>query len=119
MRRFDELAPETTTRGSATNHGTRAGEDAFKLYDTFGFPIDLTELMARERGYSVDIAGFETALQGQRAQSQEERKSKKVGVGDDLLSGWEIPPLRATSAGKKARGGKKTSGQVVPDDRGF
>ena len=39
--------------------GTISGEDAFRLYDTFGFPIDLTELMARERGYTVDIAGFE------------------------------------------------------------
>src|SRR5258705_13131125 len=62
MRRFDELAPEKTTQGSTAIHGTIAGEDAFKLYDTFGFPIDLTELMARERGYSVDIAGFEAAL---------------------------------------------------------
>src|SRR3954469_22830750 len=84
IRRFDELAPLKTTHGSATIHGTISGEDAFKLYDTFGFPIDLTELMARERGYSVDIAGFEAALQVQRVQSQEERKSKKVGVGDDL-----------------------------------
>ena len=80
MRRFDELAPEKTTQGSTAIHGTIAGEDAFKLYDTFGFPIDLTELMARERGYSVDIAGFEAALQAQRTQSQEERRSKKVGA---------------------------------------
>src|SRR5688500_129785 len=89
MRRFDELAPQTTTQGSTAIRGTISGEDAFKLYDTFGFPIDLTELMARERGYSVDIAGFEVALQGQRTQSQEERKSKKVRVGQDLLTdGW-------------------------------
>jgi alanyl-tRNA synthetase len=85
MRRFDELAPRRTTQGSTDMHGTIAGEDAFKLYDTFGFPIDLTELMARERGYSVDIAGFESALQAQRSQSQEERKSKKLGVAQDIL----------------------------------
>jgi alanyl-tRNA synthetase len=85
MRRFDELAPRRTTQGSTDMHGTIAGDDAFKLYDTFGFPIDLTELMARERGYSVDIAGFEAALQAQRTQSQEERKSKKLGVAQDLL----------------------------------
>ncbi|HEY8851492.1 MAG TPA: alanine--tRNA ligase, partial [Gemmatimonadaceae bacterium] len=90
MRRFDELAPVKTTHGSAAIHGAISGEDAFKLYDTFGFPIDLTELMARERGYAVDIAGFESALQGQRVQSQEERRSKKVGVAQDLLGegGW-------------------------------
>jgi alanyl-tRNA synthetase len=90
MRRFDELAPMHTTHGSAAIHGTISGEDAFRLYDTFGFPIDLTELMARERGYAVDIAGFESALQGQRVQSQEERRSKKIGVAQDLLGegGW-------------------------------
>jgi alanyl-tRNA synthetase len=90
MRRFDELAPVKTTHGSTAIHGAISGEDAFKLYDTFGFPIDLTELMARERGYAVDIAGFESALQGQRVQSQEERRSKKVGVAQDLLGegGW-------------------------------
>ena len=63
MDRFDEVAPEG---GS----GTIAGEDAFKLYDTFGFPLDLTELMASERGYRVDVAGFETALEAQRERSR-------------------------------------------------
>src|SRR5947207_965475 len=88
MRRFDELAPAKTSKGSTAIHGTISGEDAFKLYDTFGFPIDLTELMARERGYSVDIAGFEAALQAQRTQSQEDRRSKKIGVAQDALAGW-------------------------------
>src|SRR5438105_1591785 len=85
MRRFDELAPAKTSKGSTAIHGTISGEDAFKLYDTFGFPIDLTELMARERGYSVDIAGFEAALQAQRTQSQEDRRSKKIGIAPDVL----------------------------------
>ena len=98
MRRFDELAPEKTTQGSTAIHGTISGEDAFKLYDTFGFPIDLTELMARERGYSVDIAGFEAALQAQRTQSQEERRAKKLGIEQDALSGWELPPLQPETA---------------------
>jgi alanyl-tRNA synthetase len=78
MQRFDELAPAQTTQ-----ERTIAGEDAFKLYDTYGFPIDLTELMARERGYVVDIAGFEEALAGQRAQSRKERRSRKLGVAAD------------------------------------
>jgi alanyl-tRNA synthetase len=86
MRRFDEIAPEETTDGSKDIKGTVSGEDAFRLYDTFGFPIDLTELMARERGYTVDIAGFEAALASQRTQSQEDRKSRKLSVGSDELS---------------------------------
>ncbi len=99
MRRFDELAPKKTTQGSTAMHGTIAGEDAFKLYDTFGFPIDLTELMARERGYSVDIAGFEAALQGQRSQSQEERRSKKVGAAADAFAPDWAPEKTGTFVG--------------------
>jgi len=89
MRRFDELAPASTTQGSGAVKGTIAGEDAFRLYDTYGFPLDLTELMARERGYTVDIAGFEMALAAQRTQSQQERKSRQVvsGSGSISLSG--------------------------------
>ena len=87
MRRFDELAPAETTQGSKAITGTVSGEDAFKLYDTFGFPIDLTELMARERGYTVDIAAFEASLASQREQSQQERKSKKLGIEIDEFRG--------------------------------
>ncbi|MEJ2482774.1 MAG: alanine--tRNA ligase [Gemmatimonadota bacterium] len=64
MHRFDEVAPEG-------GDGTISGEEAFKLYDTFGFPLDLTELMAAERGYDVDLAGFETALEEQRRRSRD------------------------------------------------
>ena len=42
------------------------GADAFKLYDTYGFPIDLTELIATENGYTVDIEGFQTELGKQK-----------------------------------------------------
>ena len=92
LARFDQIAPAHTTQGGRDVRGTISGEDAFKLYDTFGFPIDLTELMARERGYVVDIAGFESALDAQRRRSQDERKSKKLGVEADVLgdpSQWE------------------------------
>jgi alanyl-tRNA synthetase len=81
LTRFDQLAPTLTADGSTELRGTISGDDAFRLYDTFGFPIDLTALMARERGYVVDIAGFEQALETQRRRSQEERKAKVVGVG--------------------------------------
>ena len=85
MSRFEELAPAASTQGSTAVRGSIAGEDAFRLYDTFGFPIDLTELMARERGYLVDIAGFEQALNAQRTQSRNERKSRQHTVlADDF-----------------------------------
>ena len=46
------------------------GGEVFKLYDTFGFPPDLTRIVAEERGYGVDMAGFEEALEGQRERSR-------------------------------------------------
>ena len=92
MQRFEQLAPAATTQGSTALRGTIAGEDAFRLYDTYGFPIDLTELMARERGYTVDIAGFEQALEAQRRQSREERRSRDITMAVDALAdpaSWE------------------------------
>ena len=69
---------------------TIAGNDAFQLYDTFGFPIDLTELIARERGVDVDIEGFNAALEEQRSRSRADRKAAAHGASSDALaSGWE------------------------------
>ncbi|MEO6760578.1 MAG: alanine--tRNA ligase, partial [Saprospiraceae bacterium] len=56
-----------------------SGEQAFELLDTFGFPIDLTRLIAREKGWSVDDAGFDQALAEQKARS---RKDAAKEVGD-------------------------------------
>ncbi|CAB4243904.1 Alanine--tRNA ligase [Methylacidimicrobium sp. AP8] len=55
------------------------GEEAFLLYDTYGFPLDLTELMAREQGLSVDAEGFAQCMEAQRSRSAAARE-------DDLLS---------------------------------
>ncbi|HTV24150.1 MAG TPA: alanine--tRNA ligase [Polyangiaceae bacterium] len=46
------------------------GEDAFKLYDTYGFPLDLTQVICAERGYEVDTAGYEQALEEARKRSE-------------------------------------------------
>ena len=86
MQRFEELAPAASTQGSSAVRGTIDGADVFTLYDRYGFPVDLTELMARERGYVVDLAGFEAALEGQRTRAKEDRKAKKLGVGVDALA---------------------------------
>lgn len=55
-----------------------SGTDAFVLYDTFGFPIDLTELIAKENGLVVDLKGFEVELGKQKARSRN-AESKKEG----------------------------------------
>lgn len=56
-----------------------AGTFAFELSDTYGFPLDLTELMAREKGFEVDTSGFETSLQEQKARS---RAAGAIDTGD-------------------------------------
>lgn len=82
MRRFDEVAP-------VGGKGVVPGSEIFRLYDTFGFPVDLTELMATERGYSVDLQGFERELESQRQRSREDRAAANQGVSSDALSdGW-------------------------------
>src|SRR5256886_4716433 len=73
-----------------------SGEDAFKLYDTYGFPIDLTQLIAAERGQAVDIAGFEQALAAQRQRS---RTAVKPGSGSAKLVG-HAPSVVVKHAGE-------------------
>ena len=50
---------------------TIPGDVIFKLYDTYGFPVDLTNDIARERGLSLDIEGYEAAMASQRQRSQD------------------------------------------------
>jgi alanyl-tRNA synthetase len=94
MDRFDELAPELDDAARARLHaGARPlvpGDEVFKLYDTFGFPLDLTELIARERGYDVDTEGFEAALEQQRERSRQDRRSQGADAGDSLATGWDV-----------------------------
>jgi alanyl-tRNA synthetase len=62
-----------------------SGEDAFKLYDTYGFPLDLTQMIAAEHGHTIDVEGFEQALGQQRRRS---RAARKVG-GEGRRRGGE------------------------------
>lgn len=61
------------------DHEVINGDFAFELYDTYGFPIDLTELLAREKGMSVDMDGFKQALQIQKDRS---RAATAIDTGD-------------------------------------
>ena len=60
----------------AGSRGTIAGADAFRLYDTYGFPLDLTQLIAAERGWTVDAAGFEAEL------AKQQDRSRAAGKGE-------------------------------------
>jgi alanyl-tRNA synthetase len=61
-----------------------SGAVAFKLYDTFGFPVDLTEDIVREKGITINLAGFEQSMQDQRKRAREQWKGE-MGEG--------VPPL--------------------------
>ncbi|MGE5478953.1 MAG: alanine--tRNA ligase [Chloroflexota bacterium] len=71
IERFEEIA---------TREGKISGEDAFQLYDTFGFPLDLTELLAREKSLQVDTARFAELMTEQRERSRAARKSVRQEV---------------------------------------
>ncbi len=62
--------------------------EAFMLYDTYGFPLDLTELMARERGFIVDVKGVENLMEEQRQRAREDHDSKKsvISVSTENLN---------------------------------
>jgi alanyl-tRNA synthetase len=62
-----------------------SAEDTFKLYDTYGFPLDLTELVARERGLTVDVAGFEKLMDEQRERARKAQKKEEISVEQDEL----------------------------------
>ncbi len=74
MKIFEDVA------GKASN-GVIPGVDAFRLYDTYGFPLDLTQDIARERDLTVDIAGFDAAMEQQRETA---RAAGKFGGGVTL-----------------------------------
>jgi alanyl-tRNA synthetase len=69
---FDEL----------TEIGMVGGGTAFLLYDTYGFPLDLTELMARERGLTVDKDGFEKLMEEQRSRARAAQKKEVITVSE-------------------------------------
>ncbi len=65
-----------------------SGEDAFKLYDTYGFPLDLTQMIAAEHGHTVDVEGFEQALGHQRRRSRAARKAGTRDTGQVQRGEW-------------------------------
>ena len=75
IRLLDKMIADTKAAGK----GEISGVDAFTLYDTFGFPLDLTELILRENGLTADVKGFEVEMQKQK---QRARNAAAVETGD-------------------------------------
>ncbi|MDG6280119.1 alanine--tRNA ligase [Glaesserella parasuis] len=131
----DQFA-RTLERGLALLEGALAkvenkvlsGEVAFKLYDTYGFPLDLTADVCRERGITIDEAGFEREMQAQRARAQ---ASSNFGTdynyvikvdGSTEFKGYEVTECEATvvalfSNGKAVEAIQSGENAVVVLDR--
>ena len=68
-----------------------SGEDAFKLYDTYGFPIDLTKEILEEKGFSIDEEGFQAAMKEQKEKARKARKTTNY-MGADITVYESIDP---------------------------
>ncbi|MGZ3619457.1 MAG: alanine--tRNA ligase [Candidatus Binataceae bacterium] len=86
-----ELIEAEGKRLKQANADTLSGEVAFRLYDTYGFPLDLTQDEMRRRGYEVDVAGFERLMEEQRGRSRAVRASL-VGLGASAVAEVKRPP---------------------------
>ncbi len=78
------------------------GEDVFKLYDTYGFPVDLTNIMAKENGFTIDEDGFNGLMKLQQQRGRESSKDKFASVNistDDLKSFEMIDPVNSEFTG--------------------
>jgi alanyl-tRNA synthetase len=105
----------------AKSTGTVSGDDAFQLYDTFGFPLDLTQLMAREQNLKVDTAGFEKLMDQQRQRARASQKSSgfasivtdvKLPVTDDSAK-YTIDRIRTKITGFLDQSGLNSSGTLA------
>ena len=91
------------------------GPDAFQLYDTYGFPLDLTELMAREWNLRVDTEKFEELMEEQRERAREAQKSSFVSLVAATLIGVELPRTDDSPKYESNECGCKLLGYVIPE----
>jgi len=84
IKRMDDLMQSS----KKANETIISGENVFELYDTYGFPVDLTSLIARENGYSIDEEGFQAQLQIQKDRS---RAASIIETDDWIQVGTDVP----------------------------
>ena len=93
-----ELFDEVIKRLNKQHIKVIPGEDVFKLYDTFGFPVDLTNVMAREINFAIDEEGFNRLMNEQKERGREASKDKfaSVNVTINDLSGFDLKSNKPT-----------------------
>lgn len=86
-----EILNQVIAKVKADGQETLAGADIFKLYDTYGFPVELTEEVAQDGGLKVDHAGFEKEMDAQRARARSARSTElSMGVQSALLTDIKV-----------------------------
>jgi len=120
IKRLDDVINKVATGG------TIQGETVFELYDTFGFPLDLTALIAKEKGINIDEKGFEAALEEQKKRS---RKATALTTGDWVelqeidrveFVGYDVTDCEAKIVRyRQVKEGKKEFYQIVLDQTPF
>lgn len=88
------ILSDVIEKAKANNNERIAGEDAFRLYDTYGFPIDLTEEYVHDEGLTVDRAGFEREMEQQRKRARAARQeSASMSVQEDVFGEVKTPSV--------------------------
>ncbi|MFD2172082.1 alanine--tRNA ligase [Tumebacillus lipolyticus] len=100
----ENLLADVLKRVKEEGKSVLPGEEAFRLYDTYGFPIDLTEDICAEQGISIDREGFESALNEQRERARAARKdvasmAVQTSLYDELKISSDFVGYRETAAG--------------------
>ncbi len=86
-----EILTELLEKVKKEHGDTLAGSDIFKLYDTYGFPVELTEEVAEDEGLKVDHAGFEQEMEAQRTRARNARSTEtSMGVQSALLTDIKV-----------------------------
>ena len=94
-----KLFAEAADYATSHHHGKISGEDAFKLHDTYGFPIDLTELMAEEHGLTIDVGEYERLMEAAKALARGGTGLKELaGLWEGLFVTDEARPRAKASA---------------------
>ena len=99
IRSEEESFGRTLDRGlqiftKAATAGAISGPAAFELYDTYGFPLDMTQLLATERGLAVDVSGFETEMEKQRERGRAAQKKEIIVAATEGDAAVDLTPTK-------------------------
>lgn len=109
---FEEVASSVVATGSTVF----PGDAAFKLYDTYGFPVDLTSVMAKEKGLGVDEKRFALLMDEQRKRARDARKAAATDADVDLVSGLVSSGVKSMFTGYVTLSGQTSAVRLLGKD---